>query len=498
MVMASSSLRAPFGPLVALMLVVGCTSDDSVSPATPGLRIIDGAPASDTVRSAIQRPLVVEVVDEDGHPAAGRVVRFESIAAPAPDEPSFGGFRVYLRNTDTAGPGDILVVDTTDSRGRASAYLKFSYKAGDGQVAITVPEFGYRDTADYVVRPGNPAGVDLTPADTAVYVGQTVALRGRTVDTYGNGRQDPVSYAVVNGPGTVDAGTGLLSVSAIGRLTLVARSGSTSDTAHVSVVPRAELAAQRFYTGNGGPIGIFQVETNGTVIRRLSSGIDNSWVTHGWEWSPDGRQLVIPRGTFINLLTPGGTERPVIELNAGISSLARFSRDGAWIYFTVSEPGMRLGPYRVRTDGSDLQPLGPAVGYGMDYWPAPSHDGLSVAYGSQKTPCGVDSCIRVLDIATNEIRKYGTRDYLARGQLASWSPVGNLIAYVDRLRIAVIRADGTGDRTLVEGRGADWLDWSPDGQWLVVSSPVMLIHVQSGLQLPIAQLRAYGPAAWRP
>ena len=65
----------------------------------------------------------------------------------------------------------------------------------------------------------------------------------------------------------------------------------------------------------------------------------------------------------------------------------------------------------------------------------------------------------------------------------------------------MIRSDGSGDRTLADDiHAVTWMDWSPDGRWLVVagSGPVLLIDVHTGMRLPIPQLDAFGPTAWRP
>src|SRR5207253_10684003 len=66
----------------------------------------------------------------------------------------------------------------------------------------------------------------------------------------------------------------------------------------------------------------------------------------------------------------------------------------------------RAGLYRVGRDGSALAHIGDDTShFGVDYFAAPSHDGQSVAYSSTRSPCGVETCIRVLDIATNRDRK---------------------------------------------------------------------------------------------
>jgi len=441
------------------------------------------------------------VADNSGRRCAGCVVRFEAIAAPGPTPPAIPEYRVYLRVPDAEGL-TVVAFDTTDANGNASIHLTHGYLAGLATVVVTVPERGYLTSAHFDIRPGAIAAVQLTPNDTAAYAGQTITLRGRAVDRVGNSRDEPVTLAVVSGPAVV-SGNGVATLSAIGRVTIVAQLGSMTDTAHVSVVPRGELASEKFNVGNGGPIGIFHVETNGSVLGPLADGVSHEVSIHGWEWSPDGRAVVVARGRFINFVAVGGIQRPLLEMNGSLLPAARISRDGQWIYFTQearSQP--HRGMFRVGSDGTKLQPLGQSSpSFGLDRYPAPSHDDSSVVYVTDRSPCGVDECIQVLDLATNQDRTYGTRTWLAQGRIVACSPVQDLIAYARGSRIAVIRSDGSGDRTLADDiHAVTWMDWSPDGRWLVVagSGPVLLIDVHTGMRLPIPQLDAFGPTAWRP
>lgn len=176
----------------------------------------------------------------------------------------------------------------------------------------------------------------------------------------------------------------------------------------------------------------------------------------------------------------------------------RFSRDGRWVYFAFG--GSRTQPrglYRVSIDGTELQHLGES---GNDWVPAPSHDGRSVAYVSYRTPCGVTPCIRVLDQETNLDRTYGSRDFLAYGGNVAWSPTEDLIAYYSGSGLLLARSDGMLVRTLATDLShVKWMDWSPDGRWLVVAADgVMLFDVQTGLRLPLGQFNGYGATTWRP
>lgn len=60
--------------------------------------------------------------------------------------------------------------------------------------------------------------------------------------------------------------------------------------------------------------------------------------------------------------------------------------------------------------------------------------------------------------------------------------------------------DGSNSRGLPAGVPTGAFDWSPDGQWLLVSHDLKLdlVHVDSGLVLPLAWAFAIGQPSWRP
>ena len=242
------------------------------------------------------------------------------------------------------------------------------------------------------------------------------------------------------------------------------------------------------------------MELDGSGRTPLAGPLENAYVSGaGFGWSPDGRDLAIARGDSIDLVSPGSAERRLIRTNGAVLLGARFSRDGQWIYFSQASGGLS----RVRRDGTGLELIGAGAGqFGQDFRPSPSPDGGSVAYASSRTPCGIDNCIRVLDLSTRTDRSYGGRDYLIRGTNVAWSPTDDLIAYATSTLVAVIRPDGTGLRTLAGNLSlVSWLEFSPDGKWLAVSAgtgPVLLFDVVTGEQMPVSSLGDYGATAWRP
>ena len=499
-------LRLPI-VLCALVLCAAC-GGDSVTPTPDGsaarVRIVSAAAVTDTISATIPEALTVEVTDPSGSPMAGRGVHFE--VAFIPRVPAGSG---EYQPVGLSGPGAIAYeyqADiTTDANGRAAVQVHFGTLATEADVHITVPTLGagYVNDAHYTVRAGAPDHVVLTPGDSAVYVGAGYRLSGVLADRGGNKlATGPLSFTVVSGGATV-AADGTVTATSVGRVRIDALASGKPGTAWLSVPPHAVVASQEHEPQSENAIGVYLMELDGSGRSAIASPIASARVSGvGFSWSPDGLDLVIARGDSIDLVSPGSAERRLVKMNGPVLLGARFSRDGAWIYFATATSGLA----RVRRDGSGLQQIGALGGGG--WRPSPSPDGLSVAYGSSNTPCGVQDCIRVMDVATGQDRVYaGGRDWLVRGRNSAWSPVEDLIAYawdtdVNNAEVGVIRADGTGQRILAKDLyGVNWMDFSPDGKWLLVGArfaPLQLFEVQTGARLPLTTLPNFKASAWRP
>jgi hypothetical protein len=476
---------------LASVVSVGACKDSAGLPGNQaGIQIMDVS-TTDTVFAT--HPLTLLVRDTAGQPFAHAIVLLQSPQFTNPDFPYVTGYRVLVATSESANFVNSLI-DTADTGGRLTVQTRFGSSIGTGTLELSVPAQGFANTVLFTVLPGAPAGVTVQPVDTAIYGAHGYTLRGHAVDRFGNPRTEPATFSVAYGPVTVDSVTGAVVASQIGRAAVVGRWTTHTDTAYVSVVPEGWLAVQQYDPSNGGPLGIFLVQLDGSGRQSLTQGLDNSYVSQGFGWSPDGHRLVLARGSDIDTLVPGGVEHSLVHMSASLNISTRFSRDGRWVYFALGGGGL----YRVSVDSGTTEALGTAGG---DGYPAPSHDGLSVAYVSFRTPCGVQSCIRVLDIATNLDRMYGTQDFLAYGTQVSWSPTADLIAYALGGNLTLVQSDGTGARVLATGfNQIRWIDWSADGSWLVVDGDLglMLIEVQSGMQLPLGQFRYYSAPAWRP
>src|SRR5207302_117420 len=88
------------------------------------------------------------------------------------------------------------------------------------------------------------------------------------------------------------------------------------------------------------------------------------------------------------------------------------------------------------------------------------------------------------------------------GAMAAWSPVEDLIAFNSGVALSLIHSDGTALSLLASDVGyVKWMDWSPDGEWLIVADDrgVALFGVHhGGLRLPLAQFLSYGTSCQRP
>lgn len=68
----------------------------------------------------------------------------------------------------------------------------------------------------------------------------------------------------------------------------------------------------------------------------------------------------------------------------------------------------------------------------------------------------------------------GTDEFVISGERAAWSPDGSTIAYVKPDGIWFVDADGANERYFAEGIQ---VDWSPDGQRLVIATLGQCIYL---------------------
>jgi Tol biopolymer transport system component len=492
----------------AALLGCGGGGDGPTTPpqgGTPGLNVVSGAGATDTIEAVQKQPLVVRVVGANGKPLAGRVVTFAPTPIAVPPGTTLPS---WISPTTTA----VATVEgwspigsgVTDAEGRVGALVRMGAVAGPAAIVVTVPELGLTTTAAYTVTPGAAYTLGVSPRDTAVYVGATVALKAAMRDRAGNARDDAVTYELTGDRATLSGAT--LSATAIGRVRLKARVGAVSDTMGISIVPRGTIAAYTMVMNTGHQLAVYSFGLDGSNFRKVVPSVIGSGYFGEMPpvWSRDGATIF-----YHDNKTDHTRSLWAVDVATGVSrrllsAADQFaheawparSPDGQWVYFNGSEFN-EATLFRVRTDGTGREQVGP-TGAGQRQ-PSLSPDGTRVAFSSGGT-------LAVMDLASKQVTSLG----LTAGAPA-WSPLGDLIAYVsatDYLNsgaIHVVRPDGSGARVVTTGIGyVGRLDWSPDGKYLVAANnggSLVVIDVATGEEMPV-RLTAAGQSflspSWKP
>ena len=441
--------------------------------------------------------MVVEYRDSTGRARAGVAVRIESVS-----------WRVGLQRIGDVNAYNQALTATTDANGRVVVRVIFGSVAGQAWVRATATDFGLSDSVSYTLLPGALAQLRLAPMDTAVYVGNTVQLRARTYDSWGNERTgDIVQWSAP--PGIVEATQpGLFRGVAFGRASVQAQVGSVKDSVQLSVVPRGTIAS----TTAGYPAHIEVFNTDGTGFQRIEIGGGCAEALH---WTPSSTEFIFARGEtpgscfperLFTMDFPAGTATQLIRDSIALEQeyWPSLSKDGQWIYFT-GQPGHQNGEiWRVRSDGSGAERIGPAAGFDdMDQAPAPSPDGTQVLYWSVRQG-ETTHHLRVINLATLTVSDLGIS-----GMMPTWSPRGDSIAFllpdsftVNGYYISIAHGDGQGERRLVDVRYTSGPPaWSPDGRWIaavVSDGRVALVNVAMGVTLPLGWTSGLGGLTWRP
>ena len=108
---------------------------------------------------------------------------------------------------------------------------------------------------------------------------------------------------------------------------------------------------------------------------------------------------------------------------------------------------------------------------GSEFYPTFSPDGEQVAFSWNGTKQD-NWDVYVTLVGSSDVRRL-TSD-LGEDARPTWSPDGRQIAFVrqrpDDSTIHLVSPLGGAERRLGDFRGADSLDWSPDGKWLAAGS----------------------------
>ncbi len=479
---------------VLVVLVVGCDGKGPTdSGPRSGITFERGASATDTAMGQPTQALVVRVRDEAGKPRSGLAIRFESVMHSS-SSPYFQDLEAYVGRLESEYMGS-LVMDTTDSQGRAQVRVQMGRVVGPARIVVTVPTLGLQDTASYTVTPASASRVSLEPRDTVLYPGKTFSLRGGVVDQWGNRREDAVTFTGSQGV-VVDA-KGVVSTTATGRSFVVAQAQGKVDTVWVSVPPGGTLAA----SARGG-LGIMTVNLDGTDLRLLfSTPHHNDFIAP--TWMPSGKEIIFQDGPYwdkrLYRVDLSGTVRRFLDPSPPLllsEEWPQFSPDGRSVYF-LGRAAEAVNLWRAAPDGTGATPVGSSGDELNDAWhPSPSPDGrrlvFILGYGEPR--------VRILDLSTGSVIPLDIP-----GNTPRWSPKEDVIAYrKPDGSIGLVKPDGTGQRTVSRpGAYYDYgFNWSPDGEWLAARNigfgHLDLIHVESGVVIPLLFTDNLANPAWKP
>ena len=204
------------------------------------------------------------------------------------------------------------------------------------------------------------------------------------------------------------------------------------------------------------PLAIIDADGSNFVNLTKVTGL-NGWAP---SWSPDGKQLVAAAGskveapTSLYVMNADGSHVRRITESGREAQYAQWSPNGEWIAFAFVVAG-GFDIYKIRPDGSDLTALTDDGASGANNWPIWSPDSKQIGYGRED----------VLWVMNAD----GSGKHLVTdvgGVPAAWAPGPYLTFGCPRdggvITLCVIRADGSGLTTLLDGREANFPGWRPE------------------------------------
>lgn len=471
--------------LVASCVLVGVNAcgDPSDPDLGPGLHMISGASATDTIQSELAW-LVVEVRDETGAVLPGARVEVSassSLLEFGPERRSF-------------------LEATTDGQGRVGVAVYAGRVAGPAEARVRVASVLAEDTARYTILPGAPSLLRLLPADTAVYAGATYTVTGEVEDRFGNPSAASIELSTTSSQASVSGST--VEALGIGRVTLSAAVGELAAEAFLSVVPEGRIAA-----GYDGGIRVFDLDGSAlaTIVPAGSyynpAGI--SWSSQGTEFVFHEEYGFVAGQALYRVDLDGNITRVSGEAGPDSELWGEYGPGDAWIYSSLM--GHHSGTVqRCATDGSgcEIVPGLERMSGRNEVNPSVSPDGTRMAY-VRALGSGND-IIAILDLGTGAIDST-----IVAGHTPRWSPDGlRLLATTGdywgfhAADVTVMDADGSNARVLgSDGSRYDFGPrWSPDGAWILArdkaNDRIHLIQEATNLVLPLGYSAGYRYPSW--
>lgn len=251
-------------------------------------------------------------------------------------------------------------------------------------------------------------------------------------------------------------------------LTLLAVTAACASAAFAASAPRG-LIVFSSASGADGKTQVWVMNANGTARHAVTPA---TITAESPALSHDGRRLAFVRRDDIYVMSLNGTHVRRLTFSSSAEGSPSWSPDGRWIAYSSYRSG-RSAIWKMRSDGGQKTLLAAGKTLSVPAW---SRVGDLIAYA------GVNGQIWMMN-ANGGGKHALTRTASGTGVdwSPSWSPDGRRIAYESNVgtgprdltnEIWVIGADGSHPVRLTHNQLNDNRPvWSPDGAWLVFSSP---------------------------